>query len=151
MKGRPRKPSRQRLLEGNPGRRPIPVEPALPVLGGGIPDWLPADAGKLWSEFFPKFQNCIFTSELDGPMIALLCSTWDLSMRSLRKLQREGLTRNGRKNPAATIWRQNVGLFMQIASRFGMSPADRARLFAGHGPEKDPGGDTLDGNWKPYD
>lgn len=145
MKGRPPKSSRQRLLEGNPGRRPIPVEPVVPALGGGVPTWVPPDARRLWSEFLPRLQTCGFLAEADGPMLFLMCQAWSITMQSLRKLKRQGLTCKGRKNPAGQIWRDNANLFLQIASKFGMSPVDRARLFGGQPPD-DPGS-TLDGNW----
>lgn len=153
MPGRPRKPSKLRELEGNPGRTPIPKEPEVPALDGTAPPWLSKDARVLWNEFIPQIRQWIFASKLDEPLLLFLCGTWGMAMQAQRKLKREGITRDGHKNPAAQIWKDNVSLFLQIGSRFGMTPADRARLFAGEKPKGDEaqagGRSTLDGDWVP--
>lgn len=148
MPGRPRKSSAVRILEGNPGRRPIPKEPGIPRWDGADPEMLPPIAQDFYRSFAPRIREFVPATKLDEPAIVLMSSTWGLAMTALESLQTNGLTLGKRKNPAAQSWRENVSLFLQIASRFGMTPSDRARLFAG-APKKpvDQLADTLDGAW----
>lgn len=150
MPGRPRKPTAQRILEGNAGKRPIPKEPVIPPSDGEPPSFLPKEAKALYEEFLPNLATVMGITKADEPAAILLASTWGVAMKALRKLEREGLVIEGTKNPAAQIWKDNVALCMQMLSKFGMSPVDRARLFANVQAKEEIAGEqsTLDGSWK---
>src|SRR5687768_8073548 len=101
--GNPRKPARQRQLEGNPGKRRIPAEPDIPRSDGTAPPWLPKDAAVLWNSFLPELRQWIFASKLDEPMLAMLCGTFGFAMQAARRVKSKGLVVDGAKNPAAQI------------------------------------------------
>jgi P27 family predicted phage terminase small subunit len=151
MAGRPRKPTAQRILEGNPGRRPIPDEPELPKIElGSTPAYLTKEAAEFYRDFVPRLRLLGSASVLDEPMIVVMSASWGIAMRALGRLKREGTVRKGQRNPADRVWLDNAAMFGQIAAKFGMTQADRARLFAGGKPKaSDAPTDTLDGNWYP--
>lgn len=150
MPGRPRKPTAQRILEGNPGKRRLPEEPDIPPSTGETPSFIPREAKVLYEEFLPQLGTVMGITKADEPAAILLASTWGIAMKALRKLEREGLVIEGTKNPAAQIWKDNAALCMQMLSKFGMSPVDRARLFASVQQKEEVAGEfsTLDGDWR---
>jgi P27 family predicted phage terminase small subunit len=150
-----KKSAKERRLDGNPGRRPIHNEPDLPKwIGDGLPPYAPKEAQAFYEMFVPQLKLMLVAAKIDEPAIVLMCASWGLSMKALSKVAR-AITKRGRnrgkadkavRNPAHSVWNDNVKIFLSLASRFGMTPADRARLFGGP-TKKEEEGDTLDGNW----
>jgi len=151
---RPRTPIKLRKLAGNPGGRPIPEQPeAPPLLDGEAPEFVSRDAREWYERMVPKLRQYIAPSELDHSALVMMACAWSMAVRAERKVAREGLVRDGQRNPAAAIWRDNAALFLSYASRFGLTPSDRARFgIELKAPKTAPGrGATLDGNWDVQD
>jgi phage terminase small subunit len=126
--GRPRKPTRLRLLHGDHPERLNLREPVPPPGDVSRPPYeLPPAARLLWDRLAP-----------DRAAYGLL-TTWDLDSfavfcHALSVLQR---------GPDEPLYRTVVPVCSSLGGRFGWTPADRAKLTAGAGPGGDPGSDLL--------
>jgi P27 family predicted phage terminase small subunit len=146
--GRPRKPIKTRLLEGNPGKRPIPKELEAPPLDGSIPEFLSPAARRWYERVVPEIRKYVAPSVLDESALVMLALAWGTAMQAERKLAREGLVLDGHRHPAAAIFRDQCALFAQLAAKFGLTPVDRLRLAVVE-PKPPKGRSTLDGEWLP--
>ena len=109
--GRPSKPTALKILEGNPGHRPLPEnEPAPASWDGEPPAWLKAPGRKVWAELAPpQIANGCLT-EMDTEAFALLCSIDAVARRS----------------PANHL--KEVAQVERFMAKFGMTPSDRTRV-----------------------
>lgn len=74
MSGPPRKPTRLRILEGNPSKRPLPnnepqPDPTMPE----CPDWLMADAKEEWHRVAPELHRIGLLTIVDQTALAGYC------------------------------------------------------------------------------
>lgn len=143
----PRKPTELRILEGNPGKRPIPQSP-LPELPAGVPD-PPLILGDLGTRFWALYWDAgrAWLAMTDVPMVARLCAMWDTYHRMRETIHDETLFRldsDGRSWPHPLVAAMtSLSREMQgIEGRLGLSPVDRARINAMPGAE-----DPLD-DWE---
>lgn len=114
----PRKPAALKILEGNPGKRPIPVEPE-PTGEVQKPRGLNRRAAQVWDEFAPI---CVEMGTLKSPDVhqfAVWC-----------RLAAKSETRFGSMSVAELTEMRRIG------DSFGMSAQGRARL--GKVPKKTP-------------
>ena len=153
MRGRKPLPINKRKLEGNRGKRRLPVEPEiLPVAASGLPAWFPASAQAFYARYAPEIRRLAGAGESDEAAMQAMALAWGLAMDAARSASKRRTARdvNGqmRKNPALQIWRDNLQLWVNLAARFGLTPADRARMF-GKREEKADELSVLDGDWKP--
>jgi phage terminase small subunit len=93
-------PTKIRILNGNPSRRPLPANE--PQFTPGIPDrpkGMSADARKLWDELVGEMANSGVLRRVDGSALAMLCE--DVAMLdTLRKglaAQAREITRKARE------------------------------------------------------
>ena len=129
MRGRKRRPVESRLLDGTyePGRHgPLPDadEPTDPPIR---PADLTGNARKFWDELVRLLANV--ARERDGPLLADLCR-WRAELARVRvELKR---TRPGAKGYNQLLIGAGIcsDKMDKIASRFGLTPSDRARLRA---------------------
>ena len=71
------KPTVLRILEGNPGRRPLPQNEPQPKVGlPRCPSSLSPDAKKLWQSLGKKLAGCGLVTETDGPAFELLITAY---------------------------------------------------------------------------
>lgn len=151
-RGRPPKPLAQRRLEGNPGRRPLPDEPKLTASTSTFPSWMPEYGKELWEQIVPLLRREMKAVSIDDPALVGMCLSWGFAMQAAKRLKREGLIKAGAKNPLTQVWRDNLKSFYDFASKFGMTPSDRARLMTdllvGEKPATT-GEGVLNGDWTP--
>ena len=116
-RGRPRKTDAQKMLEGNPGQRPLGGElqargsPIRPLRLGKHESWL-------WSLVVQDWMG-----EIDTPELITLCETWGMLRRCASRARRDPHDRDTRMNYLAYM-----AEFNRLASRFGMTPSDRAKI-----------------------
>jgi phage terminase small subunit len=167
--GRPRKSAKEKLLDGNRGKRKLELaaqaagerELNIPLADGrSIPDFAPQEAIIFYNAFVAKLRTWIQTTEADEPALVLLSVVWARAMSAMRGMKK-GLTVDKHRNPADGVFRDAVDMFIKLGSRFGLTPSDRGRLILLGGtkrpeeeqPEKTaqaPAADsTLDGDWMP--
>ena len=151
MRGRKPLPINKRKLEGNRSKRRLPVEPEiLPVAALGLPEWFPASAQAFYARYAPEIRRLAGAGESDEAAMQAMALAWGLAMDAARSASKRRTARdvNGqmRKNPALQVWRDNLQLWVNLAARFGLTPADRARMFGKHAVDEKPSG-LLNGQW----
>lgn len=137
---RPRKPDHLKVVDGDREDR-INRDAPMPNLTSLAPPVALSDrAEKFWDQLAPDMKNRGILSDWDLPILAQLCdalaryfeygdlleaanSSDDSPGRDLAKSAR-GVTRH----PYVQMQRDANAMVVQMASRFGMTPADRSKL-----------------------
>lgn len=136
MKGRPPKPTEQRLLEGNPGNRPIPAVVNIggkPVIADKPPASLDAYGKRAWKDLVPLLIEGNVLDRVDTHVLTTVCNTVSRLERIRRAINKDGLTTEGSKgqlvaHPLLTHEANLTTLLLRLAEQFGMTPSARARL-----------------------
>lgn len=143
-RGRKPKSVAQKILEGNPGKRPLNVEPSLGGKGElRKPLGLTDGAGRLWDEWVPTLSAGGLFDLGDALLLAQFFEAMNLA--NMAALQIEACGENGlmldyvnnygervfKKNPLVSQWNTAVQRMEKLGSMFGLSPSDRARLVSG--------------------
>lgn len=137
------KPTALKLLEGNPGKRPLNRrEPKAAVLKTmpAAPNWLPAAGRDLWSRRGPDLIAYRVLTALDLEAFEALClhyAEWRAAEGKIKRIGALGQTDSGYEflHPWVTIARQRYHDFVMMVKEFGMTPASRSRIEIGE-PEK---------------
>jgi P27 family predicted phage terminase small subunit len=128
------KPVELKILEGNPGRRPLPNNHPKPQpMAPKIPYGIHPRARKFWRAHGPKLERLGILSEVDGPALAMLATHWAIAFEAARVIREEGLSAvdvNGatRKHPLLQVLRDNSTAFRLYAAEFGLTPSARGKL-----------------------
>lgn len=118
MPGRPPKPTALKILQGNPGGRPLNEDEPKPELGAVIPAWFATDPVLVaeWKRHEERLTRLGLLTEIDDDALATLCV---LEVR-FRDMVAEGAS----PLALAKVSAEKRALW----SRFGMTPADRVRV-----------------------
>ena len=141
MSNRP-KPTALKKLQGNPGKRPLNVQEPKPGKADiRVPRGkLPKDGQTLWKVVAPVLDQLGLLTEADLPALEMLCLHYAVTRMAWQSLNDEGLTVEStveteretrvtiKKNPAASVFRENSLAFKSYLSEFGLTPASRVRL-----------------------
>ena len=137
MAGRPSKPTRLKLLQGNPGKRALPRNEPKPELGVPTrPGWLAPEAKREWNRAVPELRRLGLLARIDRAMLVMWCETWAIFVQADRDIQDKGSTRTlttsnyEEVRPSVAIRFAAIAKLMQLSARFGMSPSDRAKMSA---------------------
>lgn len=129
-------PAKLKLMAGNPGKRPIPVEPPILEYENGLP--LPPEhlndyAKNEWEKVTVGLQAMGILSTVDEAALAAYCvsfSRWKYAEERL--LTEEILVKSSTgatyQNPLIGISNRAAKDMVKFASEFGMTPASRAKL-----------------------
>ena len=123
-RGRPRKSAKLKLMEGSHVPCRDGDEDEI-VLADGVPSPpypLKGEALKHWNELVPRLTQMGVSSEVDSHSLALMCQAW----ASIRKLQPK--VDKEPDGPARMPWLGFTKQWVELASRFGLTPSDRAKL-----------------------
>jgi P27 family predicted phage terminase small subunit len=128
------KPTRLRVLEGNPSHRPLPKgEPMPPPNMPAMPDFLDAAGQREWRLIAPKLHRSRLLTDLDGTALG---AYW-LAVAQLRAAQKildvDGFTVTTpsgyeQQRPEVAIVRTSLMLIERYSAHFGLTPAARARI-----------------------
>lgn len=129
-----RKPTVLKLLEGNPGKRPLTGDEVKPQpIAMGCPKWLPGEAKIVWKEYAEKLERLCLLTEIDGADFQNFC----IALGDVNKLtvfiDKNGHTFNSptgniTRRPEVEFRNQAIKIVTVLAGKFGMSPSDRAGL-----------------------
>lgn len=127
-RGRPRKPTAAHVLESTyrhdrhgQGAEWVPEGQPSP------PDWLSADARQFWDVIVPQLIAKGVATLADEASLIGLCDWWAqylAASRALRAIDYADTSAYRLLNQAAVAWKSFAG----IASKFGLTPSDRAAL-----------------------
>src|SRR5690349_11299931 len=138
MQGRRPKPPGLKLIDGNPGKRPIPeapdVTPAIPTK----PTYLSGVASEIWDEITPHLLTAQLINPLCGVILALLCDAvadYRHAKEMLARPAEEGgghmvTTPNGYRVQSQWLAIKNKAFeqIMKVGVEFGMTPSSLARV-----------------------
>lgn len=136
--GRKPKPTALKVLEGNPGKRPLPEnEPKPKPIAPECPDWLFGEGRKMWDKLSPQLEHIGLLTSIDGEAFAAACQCWKTFVDCQRYLEEHGLTykytnKAGAENeidrPQVKIGQKALDQFRVFCSEFGLTPSSRTRI-----------------------
>jgi P27 family predicted phage terminase small subunit len=135
-KGRPKKPTALKVLEGNPGKRPLPVNEPKPVeIAPDCPEHLDDEAKKEWERIAPELESLGLLTYIDKAALAGYCQAWSRWVEAEMILKKHGIlvkSPNGfpMQSPALAIANKAMEQIKEYLVEFGMSPASRTRVKA---------------------
>ena len=142
-RGRKPKPTALKLLEGNPGKRPINENEPIPPKGKvKCPTWLEAEAKKEWKRLAPSLEAMGVLTQADLTAFAGYCQAYARWKEAEEFISQHGSifqTPSGyvQQVPQVSIAQQNLKIMQSFCSEFGLTPATRARIIANGGGKDD--------------
>lgn len=146
MAGRRPKPTAQRILEGNPGKRPLnKTEPKY----GGVPTCPPelnAAASKEWKRICGELTAQGMLTSVDRAALAAYCVNYVRWLNAEEQIEKFGAVIRSPKsgypvqNPYVGVSNTAQDQMRKFLVEFGMTPASRTRLKVDSAPK---GGDRL--------
>lgn len=140
--GRPPKPTRLKVIEGNPGRRPLNANEPKPEIA--LPDppiSLKGLAREEWDAMAQELYKLKLLSKIDRAALAAYCQAWAIFNSAVETLNdmaaRDELshgvmikTKSGNviQNPVVGTINKAARDMVRFASEFGMTPSARARI-----------------------
>ena len=138
QRGRKPKPTALKVLEGNPGKRPLnPFEPTPDAKMPDCPEWLEEEAKAEWNRLAePMFRLGLLT-ELDMAAFASYCQAYARWQEAEQFISQHGSivkTANGfwQQVPQVTISHANQKIMLKAAAEFGLTPSTRSRIISGN-------------------
>ena len=137
------KPTKLKLLEGNPGKRKINKnEPRPASIAPTCPDWLLDWAKKEWKRLSPQLEALGILTDIDRAAFAGYCQSYAKWKAAEQFLKKHGTTykipkrdRDGNITsvymapfPEVAIARASLEQLRQFAAEFGLSPPSRERI-----------------------
>lgn len=150
--GRPPVPTNLKILNGNPGKRPLNLdEPKYDIKVPKFPENLAEEAGEEWKRITRLLKSSRIITEADRAALTGYCVNWARWLDAERHLAAEGVLVKHKAPEPSTYEYLEVNDYLKISekalqgmskflSEFGLTPAARVRLKA---PPKD-SGDDLD-------
>src|SRR5436305_1441136 len=134
MRGRRPKPTRLKMLTGNPGKRPLNTDEPRPE--ANIPE-CPPELGPLarqeWDRLVGELAALRLLTNLDRAALGAYCGAYALWAEATAQIQKYGAmikapTGFPIQSPYLAIANRQAEIMMRIASEFGFTPASRTRI-----------------------
>lgn len=90
IRGRKPKPTAQRKLTGNPGRRPMPAELDLDASAPACPQHMDPEARREWQRVVKLLDRAGVLTQVDRGILAAYCRAWSLFVEADKHVQDEG-------------------------------------------------------------
>lgn len=127
------KPTHLKLLEGNPGKRPINKhEPKPKPTTPSVPTWLNPLAKKEWRKISKELEGLGLLTCVDGAALAGYCTAYAAVQEAEIEINKYGkttyVTNTGfiRDIPAIARQQKYLALMRNYLSEFGLSPSSRS-------------------------
>jgi P27 family predicted phage terminase small subunit len=143
MRGRRPKPTRLKLLTGNPGKRPLNAdEPKPEAATPECPVELGPVARREWDRMAAELAPLRILTQLDRAALAAYCGAYAMWAEATESIQKYGTmvkspTGYPVQSPYVSIANRQAEIMMRIASEFGFTPASRTRISAPPAHERD--------------
>jgi P27 family predicted phage terminase small subunit len=133
--GRPRKPTKLKILEGEPNKDRINYnEPQPPEGDERCPSFLSPEARKEWKRIVPELKALGLFTTIDRAELAIYCQNWGRYVQAERGLKKITnclhRTEAGNIITSPLLWVANKAADLAHKSliEFGMTPASRSRI-----------------------
>ena len=133
--GRKPKPTRLKIIEGNPGRRPLNTKEPRPRLGRPTcPAWLLPEAKREWRRVVPELEALGMLTAIDRASLSAYCQSWGRMVEAEEQVNRYGSILKSKNSdyvqvsPYETLRRHNAQAVRAFATEFGLTPSSRSRL-----------------------
>jgi len=142
-RGRKPKPTALKVLEGNPGKRPMNVNEPIPPMGAvKCPMWLLPEAKKEWKRLAASLEAMGVLTMADLMAFAGYCQAYARWREAEEFITQHGSifkTPSGyvQQVPQVSIAQQNLKIMQSFCTEFGLTPACRARIIAAGGGTDD--------------
>jgi P27 family predicted phage terminase small subunit len=134
VRGRKPTPTVIKMLNGNPGRRALPLyEPRPQEVPLDFKPNLEGDALDVWREIAPALIDSGVLLSTDVFMAGMLCQQVALYRRAHDAVARArsfASPRTGQVSPALTAMNKSLAAIRALAADFGLTPSARARIVA---------------------
>lgn len=155
-RGRKPKPTAIKILEGNPGKRPLPVDEPQCAFLPSKPSSIGADAlaSAEWDRILHVSPVTLYTA-MDETLIGNYCLAWSMLVKAQKDIDENGVNIiinkihpetgeivvvDSRVNPAVRIWKAASETMVKLADRLGFTPSARANLKLNTSSPADPRG-----------
>jgi P27 family predicted phage terminase small subunit len=135
MRGRKPKPTVLKLLDGNPGKRPLnDREPRVPEGVPDPPDWLDDEARAEWFRTVKVLSDMGLMSRADGTALAAYCTIYSRWVHAEAQVKKFGtIVKSPDKNfpmtsPYLTVANQSLEAMRKFLVEFGLTPSSRSRI-----------------------
>jgi len=133
--GRNKKPTELKILNGNPGKRPINLNEVKPIpIADPCPKWFDRYAKAVWYEMAPKMEKYGLLTDIDTLDFINLCISVGLIRKAYADMKKlkvlTGVTPSGYRQqiPEVGIINSAIKNVTALSAKFGLSPSDRAGL-----------------------
>ena len=136
QRGRKPKPTGLKVLEGNPGKRPLNhKEPKPTKKAPRCPSWLEEDAKKEWKRMSKVLESMGLLTDMDMTAFAGYCQAYARWKEAEEFLTKHGSiikTPNGylQQVPQVSIAQTNMKIMLKFSEQFGLTPSARSRIQA---------------------
>ncbi len=134
-RGRPPKPVALKILQGNPGKRPLTAqEPQVDLAQEAEPpEWMTDFGKELWRRLVPQLLKARLLTEVDYAGLQMACeaySVWREMTEFLNEYGRIQTSQTGyeQARPEVSMQKQALDSYNKFMSEFGLSPSARSRL-----------------------
>jgi P27 family predicted phage terminase small subunit len=135
MRGRKPKPTLLKVLDGNPGKRPLnDSEPVAPAGDPECPDWLDDEAKAEWHRIIPDLREMGLLSRADRPALAAYCTAWSRWVHAEEQVRKFGpIVKSPEKqfpmkSPYLCVADQALEIMRKMMVEFGLTPSSRSRI-----------------------
>ncbi len=132
--GPPPKPTRLKLIQGNPGRRPLNKAEARPEAAvPACPAELPEAAKREWRRVARELHQLGLLTRIDRAALAAYCEAWSAWIEAVQAIQRTGPVVKAPSgypilNPHLAVANQAFARMRALLAELGMTPAARSRI-----------------------
>ena len=142
-RGRKPKPTALKVLEGNPGKRPLNENEPIPPKGSiKCPSWLLPEAKKEWKRLAPSLEAMGVLTMADLTAFEGYCQAYARWREAEDFLTQHGSifkTPSGyvQQVPQVSIAQTYLKIMNKFAEQFGLTPSSRSRIIASDGGPAD--------------
>jgi P27 family predicted phage terminase small subunit len=135
-RGRKPKPTALKVIEGNPGKRPLnKAEPKPENKAPKCPSWLEKEAKKEWRRMSKVLETIGILTEVDAAAFAGYCQAYARWKEAEEFLSKHGTifkTPSGyiQQVPQVSIAQTYLKIMKDFCSEFGLTPSSRSRIVA---------------------
>ncbi|NCD03968.1 MAG: phage terminase small subunit P27 family [Clostridia bacterium] len=136
-RGRKPKPTALKVLEGNPGKRPLNAsEPKPEKKAPKCPTWLEPEAKKEWKRMSKTLEELGVLTEIDASAFSGYCQAYARWKEAEEFLSKHGTifkTPSGyiQQVPQVSIAQTYLKIMKDFCTEFGLTPSARSRIKAG--------------------